>query len=69
MVWKINFFFIKFGNKYFFFQQYEERDETLKRIAQLQAIVVATNSDLEDAHQKLESATKFAAHVNLIEKK
>jgi len=44
-------------------KQDEEKDATVKRIAQLEAIVIDLNNDLKSAHEKLESATKFAVNA------
>lgn len=44
-------------------QQEEEKGVTVKRISQLEGIVVDLNAELTAANVKLESATKFAVHV------
>ena len=44
-------------------KQEEEKGVTVKRIAQLEGIIVDLNAELTTANEKLESATKFAVHV------
>ena len=44
-------------------QQDEEKAGTLKRIAQLETIIVEINAELSTANEKLESASKFATNV------
>jgi len=44
-------------------QQEEEKGVTVKRISQLESIIVELNAELTTANAKLESATKFAVHA------
>ena len=44
-------------------KQEEEKGVTVKRISQLEGIIVDLNAELTTANEKLESATKFAVHV------
>jgi tropomyosin 1 len=44
-------------------QQQKEKGDTLKRISQLEAIIIETTSALTTSHEKLQSAEKFATQA------
>jgi len=46
--------------------QQKEKADTIKRISQLEAIIIETNAALSSSNEKLQSAEKFATQVKII---